>query len=62
MTGFIRKNIAINLIAFIPLLIYLGFFALVIYVIITSLNLMRQRNAYLKEIRDELKKNNGFNN
>ena len=45
----------------IPFLIYIGFFVFVLYAIGTSLTLMRQRNAHLKEIRDELKKNNGFN-
>ena len=45
-----------------PLLIYLGFFILVIYAIISSIILMRQRNDYLKEIRDELKKRNNRDN
>lgn len=48
-------------VAFIPFLIYLGFFIFVIYVLITALNLMKQRNEYLKEIRDELKKSNRDN-
>ena len=48
--------------SFLPLLIYLGFFILVIYAIISSIILMRQRNDYLKEIRDELKKHNNRDN
>lgn len=52
---------ASTFIGFLPLLIYLGFFILVIYAIISSIVLMRQRNEYLKEIRDELKKSNRDN-
>jgi len=47
--------------SFIPLLIYLGFYILVIYAIISTIVLMRQRNEYLKEIRDDLKKRNMSN-
>lgn len=48
--------------ALLPLLIYLGLFILVIYAIISTLILMRRRNDYLKEIRDELKKYNNRDN
>ncbi|MEH7180242.1 hypothetical protein [Neobacillus vireti] len=42
----------------IPILLYLGILVFAIYVVITILKLMKQRNEYLKEIRDEIKKNN----
>ena len=45
-------------IAYIPILIYLGFFVFVIYSIITCLKLMKERNDHLREIRDELRKSN----
>lgn len=44
-----------------PFLIFIAPYVFVIYAILTSLNLMKQRNEYLKEIRNELKKSNGFN-
>ena len=50
------------ILSLLPLLIYLGFLILVIYAIISSIILMRQRNDYLKEIRDELKKHNNRDN
>ena len=55
------NHILFTLLSLIPFLIYIGFFVFVIYAIISSLHLMRQRNEYLKEIRNELKKSNGFN-
>ena len=55
------NHILFTLLSLIPFLIYIGFFGFVIYAIISSLHLMRQRNEYLKEIRNELKKSNGFN-
>ncbi len=42
----------------IPILIYLGILIFAIYVAITILKLMKQKNEYLKEIRDEIRKNN----
>ena len=47
-----------SFIAIIPILIYFGIFVFAIYVVLTILNLMKQRNEYLKEIRDEIKKSN----
>lgn len=37
-------------------LIFFGIIFFAIYVVITILKLMKQKNEYLKEIRDELKK------
>jgi len=51
----------LSLFALIPLLMYLGFFIFVVYVVFTFLKLMRQKNEYLREIRDELRKNNSVN-
>ncbi len=51
----------LSLFALIPLLIYLGFFIFIVYVVVTILKLMRQKNEYLKEIRDELRINNSVN-
>lgn len=39
-------------------LIWLAVPVFVIYVAITIINLMKQKNEYLMEIRDELRKNN----
>lgn len=47
---------------FTPLLIVIAFWIFVIYMVITAVKLMRERNQYLKEIRDELRKNNHGNN
>lgn len=47
--------------AIIPILIYLGIFGFAIYVVLTILNLMKQRNEYLKEIRDDIKKSKRLN-
>lgn len=40
------------------ILIYLGIAVFGIYVVITIIRLMKQRNDYLKEIHEELKKSN----
>lgn len=40
------------------MLIYLGLIVFAIYVVITIINLMKQRNDYLRDIRDELSKSN----
>ncbi len=45
-----------TLFSLVYLLFILGIFAFTIYVVITILNLMKQRNEYLKDIRDELRK------
>lgn len=45
-----------SLFAIIPILIYLGLFIFVIYAIVTVLRLMKEKNAYLKDIRDEMRK------
>lgn len=50
-----------NLVSIIPLFVvslYLGGLALVIYVVFTVLKRMKERNTYLQEIRDELRKQN----
>lgn len=47
---------------FTPLLIVIAFWIFVIYMVITAVKLMRERNQYLKEIRDELRKSNHGNN
>ena len=54
------NHILFTLLSLIPFFIYIGFFVFVTYAISTSLKLMRQRNEYLKDIRNELKKSNGF--
>jgi hypothetical protein len=40
------------------ILIYIGIAVFGIYVVITIIRLMKQRNDYLMEIREELKKSN----
>ncbi|MED2737619.1 hypothetical protein [Bacillus toyonensis] len=47
-----------NLLAVIPFLIYVGIIAFLICAIITFLKLMREKNEYLKDIRDEIRKQN----
>lgn len=47
-----------NFLRLIPFLLYLGFLLFVFYIIFMILNLMKQRNEYLKDIRDEIKKSN----
>lgn len=42
----------------IPILINLGILIFSVYVAITALKLMKEKNGYLKEIRDEIKKSN----
>ena len=42
--------------AIIPILIYLGIFGFAIYVVLTILNLMKQRNEYLKNKDNILQK------
>ncbi len=54
-------EIANTFFTFLPLLIYFAFFGFVIYAIIATLNAMKQRNEYLREIRNELKKSNQDN-
>ncbi|EJR46307.1 hypothetical protein [Bacillus paramycoides] len=44
--------------AVIPSLIYIGIIAFSICAIITVLKLMREKNGYLKDIRDEIRKQN----
>lgn len=45
----------------IPILINLGILIFAIYFAVTILKIFKQKNEYLKEIRDELKKNNRVN-
>ncbi len=40
------------------ILIYIGIAVIGIYVVFTIIRLMKQRNDYLRDIRDELKKGN----
>ncbi|WP_201741251.1 hypothetical protein [Pradoshia eiseniae] len=49
---------ALTFVAIIPILINLGLLVFAIYVAINILNLMKQKNDYLKEIRDVIRKNN----
>ena len=51
-------DVFMSLFAIVPILIYLGLFFFVIYAIITVLRLMREKNVYLKDIRDEMRKGN----
>ncbi len=44
------------------ILIYLGLLIFGIYYVITTIKSMKQRNEYLKAIRDELKEQNRTNN
>jgi len=48
----------IALFGFVNILIYLAVAVFAIYVVITIITLMKQRNDYLKEISEELKKSN----
>lgn len=45
-----------SLLVFFPFLIYWGIIIFGIYAVLTILKSAKQRNEYLKEIRDELKK------
>ena len=49
------------LLGLIPIFLYVGILIFAIYTVLTILKLMKQRNEYLKEIRDELKQSNGSN-
>lgn len=49
------------LVGMIPILINLGILIFSIYIAVTILKLMKQKNEYLREIRDELRKNNSVN-
>ncbi|WP_181161981.1 MULTISPECIES: hypothetical protein [Bacillaceae] len=52
---------AASLLGLISILVYLGIIVFIIYVALTILKLMKQKNEYLKDIRDEIKKNNSIN-
>ena len=52
---------AASLFGLISILVYLGIIVFIIYVALTILKLMKQKNEYLKEIRDEIKKSNSIN-
>jgi len=47
-----------SLLAIIPFLIYIGIIAFAICTIITCIKIMREKNAYIKDIRDEIRKLN----
>ncbi|WP_455675977.1 hypothetical protein [Pradoshia sp.] len=51
----------IALLGFIPLLINLGILIFSVYVAVTIIKIMKQKNEYLREIRDEMRKNNRVN-
>ncbi|MBE5108566.1 hypothetical protein IGI01_25980 [Bacillus thuringiensis] len=48
----------INLLAIIPFLIYIGIITFVICTIITCIKIMREKNEYIRDIRDEIRKLN----
>ena len=48
----------LTFVGIIPILINLGLLVFAIYVAINILKLMKQKNDYLKEIRDVIRKNN----
>lgn len=52
---------AASLFGLISILVYLGIIVFIIYVALSILKLMKQKNEYLKDIRDEIKKNNSIN-
>ncbi|WP_175354221.1 MULTISPECIES: hypothetical protein [unclassified Bacillus (in: firmicutes)] len=52
---------AASLFGLISILVYLGIIVFIIYVALTILKLMKQKNEYLKDIRDEIKKSNSIN-
>jgi hypothetical protein len=52
---------AASLFGLISILVYLGIIVFIIYAAITILKLMKQKNEYLKDIRDEIKKSNSIN-
>jgi heme exporter protein D len=45
----------------IPLLVYLAIIVLAIWIIVSLINFVKQRNEYLNDIRDELRKLNSNN-
>lgn len=47
-----------TLISLIPILFYLAIFLFVVYAIAVSLRLMKERNQYLRDIRDEMRQDN----
>ncbi|MCO7176231.1 autophagy-related protein 27 [Sporolactobacillus kofuensis] len=47
---------------FFSILIIIAFWVFVIYMIIHVVNLMKEHNRYLREIRDELRKDNQSQN
>ncbi|ETT85583.1 MULTISPECIES: hypothetical protein [Bacillus cereus group] len=44
---------------FLGLLFCLGIFMVVLYIVVTVLQRLKEQSMYLQEIRDELKKQNG---
>lgn len=46
----------VSLLGLIPILIYIGIILFVIYAIAVGLRLMKEKNEYLKDIRDEMRK------
>ncbi len=51
----------LDFLGIIPIIIYLGILIFAIYVTSTFIKLMKQKNDYLKDIRDEIRKNNSVN-
>ncbi|MED1557523.1 hypothetical protein [Bacillus paramycoides] len=47
-----------SLLAIVHFLIYIGIIAFAICAIITVLKLMREKNEYIKDIRDEIRRQN----
>lgn len=47
-----------NFLTLAPILIYLAFIIFGIYIAVSILKAMRERNTYLKDIRDEMRKKN----
>ncbi|MGG0763174.1 hypothetical protein [Bacillus paramycoides] len=47
-----------SLLAIVPFLVYIGIIAFAICAVITVLKLMRKKNEYLKDIRNEIRKQN----
>ncbi|EJS46250.1 hypothetical protein [Bacillus nitratireducens] len=47
-----------SLLAIIPFLIYIGSITFAICTIITCIKIMREKNEYIKDIRDEIRKLN----
>ncbi|WP_156185489.1 hypothetical protein [Bacillus sp. LK2] len=47
-----------SLLAIVHFLVYIGIIAFAICAVITVLKLIREKNEYLKDIRDEIRKQN----